>query len=416
MLRAVKIRLYPNKQQEQAINKLLGCYRFVYNQALARKINQYKKQGISENKIALSYWFHRELLKDDNFIWLKEQNTKILKQAINDMLTAYKNFFERHTGYPKFKSKHNDKQSCRFPLEAISKRNDYTTYHLSLANIKNIKFKCSKKYAEYLQKHKANIRQATLSKLPCGEFYLSILVDGDLTHKIKESNSAIGVDLGVKNFVITSNGEVFNNLHFRKSESKKIKKLQHQLSKKQKGSNNQNKARIRLAKVYKKINDRKQYYLHAVSNSLIDENQIICMEDLNVKGMIKNHRLAESILEMNFCEFRRILEYKASWYNRKIVFVDRFYPSSKTCHNCGYINKELKLNDRQWTCPQCGKVIDRDHNAALNILDEGLRIIGYSIPEFTLVNYPTMDDRSATNLKSSDRLKQEVNKEQVNLV
>ena len=136
------------------------------------------------------------------------------------------------------------------------------------------------------------------------------------------------------------------------------------------------------------------------------------MENLNVKGMMKNHKLAESILEMNFGEFRRILEYKARWYNRKIVFVDRFYPSSKKCHNCGYINKILTLNDRQWICPNCGKLINRDYNAALNILDEGLRIIGCSTPEFKLVDYSTMDDRSEMNLKSSDRVKQEVNKEQ----
>ena len=206
----------------------------------------------------------------------------------------------------------------------------------------------------------------------------------------------------------------FDNLHFKKTETKKIKRLQRQLSKKQKGSNNRKKARIKLAKLYKKINDRKQYYLHAVSNSLIDENQVICMEDLNVKGMVKNHNLAESICEMNWGEFRRMLEYKAQWNNRKIVFVDRFYPSSKTCHNCGYINKNLTLKDRQWICPQCGEVIERDYNAALNILDEGLRIIGCSTPEFTLVDYPTMDDiLSNEALKSSGRLKQEVNNEQV---
>ena len=137
---------------------------------------------------------------------------------------------------------------------------------------------------------------------------------------------------------------------------------------------------LRVAKLYKKINDRKQYYLHAVSNSLIDENQVICMEDLNVKGMLRNHKLAESICEMNFGEFRRMLEYKARWYNRKIVFVDRFYPSSKTCHNCRYINKNLTLKDRQWICPQCGNMVERDYNAALNILDEGLRIMGNIVP------------------------------------
>ena len=414
MLRAVKIRLYPNKEQATMINKLLGCYRFVYNQCLNRKIKSYEETKTTENLSTLSKFIHHELLKDDNVMWLREQNTKVLNQAVRDMLSAYKNFFERHTGYPKFKSKHDNKQSCRFVLGAISKRNDYTTYRISLANIRNVKFKCNEKYAQYLQKHNDNIRQATLKRLPCGEYYLSILVDGDLTHKIKETNAAVGIDLGVKDFVITSDGEVFNNLHFKKSETKKIKKLQRQLSKKQKGSNNRNKARIRLAKVYKRINDKKQYYLHAISNSLIDENQIICMEDLNVKGMIKNHNLAESICEMNFGEFRRMLEYKANWYNRKIVFVDRFYSSSKTCHNCGYVNKNLTLKDRQWVCPKCGEVIERDYNAALNILDEGLRIIGCSTTKFTLVDYPTVDEPIRNDLlKSSGRVKQEVNNEQV---
>lgn len=376
MLKTVKIRLYPNKTQTEQFNKLLGCYRFVYNQCLARKINSYKENKISENLSTLGHFIHHELLKDNNFIWLREQNTKVLKQAVNDMLSAYKNFFTQHKGFPKFKSKRDNKQSCRFELGAISRRNDYTTYKLSLANIKNVKFRCNKKYAEYLQKYKSNIKQATLSKLHCGEYYLSILVDGDLTHKgLRDTDNAVGIDLGIKDFVITSEGEVFDNLHFKKSQSNKIKRLQRQLSKKQKGSNNRNKARIRLAKAYKKINDKKQYYLHQVSNTLINKNQVICMEDLNVKGMLKNHKLAESIQEMNFGEFRRILEYKANWYNRKIVYVDRFYPSSKTCNHCGYINKQLKLSDRQWACPQCGEPIDRDYNAALNILDEGLRIL-----------------------------------------
>lgn len=394
-------------------NKLLGCYRVVYNQCLNRKIESYKNSGISENLTTLGYFVHRELLKDDNFIWLREQNTKVLKQAVKDMLSAYKNFFELHSGFPKFKSKHDNKQSCRFELGAISKRNVYTDYRLSLANIKNVKFRCNEKYAQYLQKHHDNIRQATLKRLPCGEYYLSILVDGDLTHKVKETNTAVGIDLGIKDFVITSDGEVFDNLHFKKTETKKIKRLQRQLSKKQKGSNNRNKARIRLARLYKKINDRKQYYLHTVSNSLIDENQVICMEDLNVKGMVKNHNLAESICEMNFGEFRRMLEYKAQWYNRKIVFVDRFYPSSKTCNHCGYINKGLTLKDREWICPNCGDVISRDYNAAMNILDDGLRIIGSSTAEFTLVENPTMDDPIGNDLlKSSGFMKQEVNKEQ----
>ena len=375
MLRAVKIRLYPNVTQATQINKLLGCYRVVYNQCLNRKIQSYEENKISENRTTLSHFIHHELLKDDNFVWLREQNTKVLKQAVNDMLSAYKNFFERHTGYPRFKKKKDNKQSCRFELGAISKRNDYTTYKLSLANIKNVKFRCSKKYAEYLQKHKENIRQATLTKLPCGEYYLSILIDGDLTHKVKESHNIIGIDLGIKDFIVTSDGEVFENLHFNKNKSNKIKRLQKQLSRKENNSNNRNKVRIKLTKLYKRITDKKQYYLHQVSNYLIDENQVICMEDLNVSGMLRNHKLAGSIQELNFGEFKRMLEYKANWYGRKLIFVDRFYPSSKTCNHCGYVNKKLKLSDRQWICPDCGEIIERDYNAALNIRDEGIRLI-----------------------------------------
>ena len=375
MLRAVKIRLYPNSTQATQINKLLGCYRVVYNQCLNRKIKSYEENKVSENRTTLGHFIHHELLKDDNFSWLREQNTKVLKQAVIDMLNAYKNFFEQHTGYPNFKSKKDNKQSCRFELGAISRRNVYTDYKLSLANIKNVKFRCNKKYAEYLQKNRDNIRQATLTKLPCGEYYLSILVDGDLTRNVKESHHTVGIDLGVKDFVVTSDGEVFDNLHFKKNESKKLIRLQKQLSRKQNGSNNRNKARVKLAKAYKKINDKKQYYLHQVSNYLIDENQIICMENLNVNGMVRNHKLADSIQEMNFGEFRRMLEYKAQWYGRKIVFVDRFYPSSKTCNECGYVNKTLKLSDRVWICPDCGKIIERDYNAALNIRDEGIRMI-----------------------------------------
>ena len=218
----------------------------------------------------------------------------------------------------------------------------------------------------------------------------------------------------MQDFVITSNGEVFENHHFKKSVSDRLKRLKRRLSRKEKGSRNRNKARIKLAKLNKRINDKKTNYLHEVSNALINENQVICMEDLNVKWMVKNHNLAESISEMNFGEFKRMLEYKAKLYGRVIVKVDRFYPSSKTCNHCGYIKKDLKLSDRTWICPYCGEVIDRDYNAACNIKDEGIRIykdkIGLGSPEFTLVDYPTMDDRLRNEgLKSSDRLNQEKN-------
>ena len=409
MLKALKIRLYPNKTQEVQINKLLGCYRFVYNQCLNKKITSYEKDKTSENLTSLGHYLHGCLTKQDEYSWLNEQNTKVLKQSIIDMLDAYKHFFEHHNGYPKYKSKHDNKQSCRFPFEAISKRNNYEDRKLSLANIRGIKFRCSDKYVNYLTMNKEGIKSATLSKLPCGQYYLSILIDGDLSRQVRQSQNTVGIDLGIKDFITTSEGDTFENKHFKKLVSDRLKKLQRRLSRKQKGSNNRNKARIKLAKLNKKINDSKLNYLHEVTNALINENQVICMEDLNVKGMVKNHNLAESISEMNFGELRRILEYKAGWYGRVIVKVDRFYPSSKTCNHCGYIKKDLKLSERQWICPVCGEIIDRDYNAARNIKDEGIRIlVGSRTPELTLAENPTMDERSVMNLKSNDSLKQEV--------
>ena len=409
MLKALKIRLYPNKTQEVQINKLLGCYRFVYNQCLNKKITSYEKYKTSENLTSLGHYFHNTLTKQPEYVWLNEQNTKVLKQSIRDMLDAYKHFFEQRNGYPKYKSKHDNKQSCRFPFEAISKRNNYEDRKLSLANIRGIKFRCSDKYIKYLTKNKEYIKSATLSKLPCNQYYLSILIDGDLLREVQQSLNTIGIDLGIKDFITTSEGETFENKHFKKSVSDRLKSLQRQLSRKQKGSNNRDKARLKLAKLYKKINDSKLNHLHSVTNTLINENQVICIEDLNVKGMVKNHNLAESISEVNFGEFRRILEYKAEWYGRVVVKVDRFYPSSKTCNHCGYIKKDLKLSERQWICPVCGEIIDRDYNAACNIMDKGIEIlVGSRTPELTLVENPPMDERSVMNLKSNDSLKQEV--------
>ena len=391
MLKAIKIRIYPNSEQVIYINKQLGCCRFVYNQCLDYRKTSYENEHKS---IGSSDSIKYIVALKDKYAWLKEVHSKVLQQSVRDMNQAYENFFKLHRGYPKFKAKHDNNQSCRFPKDAFigvhGNRIDL------IKTLKDIHFKCSRKDETYLNKNQDAVSSLTLRKDCCGNFYLSILIDKQ--NKIKQpTNKTIGIDLGIKDFVITSDGEIFDNLHFKKSETNKIKRLQRQLSKKQKGSNNRNKTRIRLAKLYKKINDKKQYYLHQVTNTLINENQVICMEDLNVKGMLKNHKLAESICEMNFGEFRRMLEYKAQWYNRKIVFVDRFYPSSKTCHHCGYVNKMLRLRDRQWICPQCGEVIERDYNAALNMLDEGMRIIGLSSPEFTLAEKPTVDDRGLTS-------------------
>lgn len=377
MLRAIKIRLYPNKTQEQTLNKVLGCYRFVYNQMLALKQNAYKADKTNLKVTDLSKWFHGTLLKDEQYVWLKEQNTKVMKQAIRQMDDAYQKFFKQHNGFPKFKSK-KDKQSALFPYEAISKRNTFETRHISLTTpLKNIKFRCSDLYFSRLQKYNRNIRSATLSKTKSGNFFLSILIEMEDTEleKFEHTNEQVGIDLGVKDFVITSDGEVFENKHFFKKEEKQIKKLQRQLSKKVKGSNNRKKAQIRIAKLFERITNKKNAYIHYVANELLSYFDTIFMEDLNVQGMLKNHHLAKAIQEVGFYKFKETLINKALVNGKQIVFVDRFYPSSKTCSVCGYKKRDLRLSDREWVCPKCGTKHNRDINAAMNILLEGQRML-----------------------------------------
>ena len=377
MLRTIKIRLYPNKEQEQTLNKVLGCYRFVYNHMLALKQKEYNENKVSLGLCELSKYFFGTLRNDGQYTWLKEQNTKVMNQSLRQMLTAYDNFFKQHKGFPKFKSK-KDKQSALFPLNAISRTNTFETKHISLTKpLKNLKFRCSDLYFKRLQKYNKNIRRATLSKTKSGNFFLSVLIEMEDAEvkKFGRTDKKVGIDLGVKDFVITSDGEVFENKHFFTKQEKKIKKLQRQLCKKQKGSNNRNKQRIRLAKAFEKMTNKKENYIHSVVNELLKYNDVVFMEDLNVSGMLRNHHLAKAINEVGFYRFKQVLVDKANNNDKKVVFVDRFYPSSKTCHHCGYVNKDLKLSDRSWTCPVCGTKHDRDINAAVNILNEGERIL-----------------------------------------
>ena len=377
MLRAVKIRLYPNKTQEQTLNRVLGCYRFVYNQMLALKQSAYKADKTNLTVTDLSKWFHGTLLKDEQYAWLKEQNTKVMNQAIRQMDGAYQNFFKQHNGFPKFKTK-KDRQSALFPYDAISKRNTFETRHISLiTSLKHIKFRCSDLYFRRLQKYNKDIRSATLSKTKSGNFFLSILIEMEDTElkKFERTNEQVGIDLGVKDFVITSDGEVFDNNHFFKKQENQVKKLQRQLSKKQKGSNNRRKVQIRIARLFEKLTNQKNAYIHSVVNELLKSYDTVFMEDLNVKGMVKNHHLAKAIHEVGFYKFKETLVNKALVNNKQVVFIDRFYPSSKTCSQCGYKKRNLKLSDRFWVCPICGTKHDRDFNAAMNILFEGQRML-----------------------------------------
>lgn len=375
MFRAIKVRLYPNKAQEQELNKVLGAYRFVYNHMLDKKKTAYETDKTNLKITDLSKYFHGSLLKDEQYAWLKEQNTKVMKQAIRQMDVAYQNFFNHHNGFPKFKSK-KDKQSSLFPRGAISRRNTFETKHITLiTSLQNLRFRCSDLYHKRLQKYKDNIRSATLSKTKSGDFFLSININIPEAEyvRFKKTNKQVGIDLGVKDFVITSDGFVFENKHFFKKEEKKVIKLHRQLSRKINGSNNRNKQRIRIAKVYERLSNKKENYIHFVVNEILKSYDTVFMEDLNVQGMFRNHSLAKAIQEVGFYRFKSILQNKALVNNKQVVLIDRFYPSSKTCSCCGYKKKDLKLSDRFWTCPECGEHHDRDINASKNILIEGQR-------------------------------------------
>ena len=431
MLKGIKIRLYLNDEQQSVIDRLLGSYRFVYNQCLSHKIETYESEKKSVNLSGLGKFFHGNLRNE--YDWLQEHNTKVLKQSIINLETAYKNFFKQGRGFPKFKSKH-DVQKVRFPQEAVAAKTfDEESSRLNLTKtISGLKFKCSDRDKNYLYKNKSGIKSVTIIKNKADQYYATILIDGDLLRNLdKPQNDIVGIDLGIKTLLTLSDGQIFENNKYIRSSERKLKKLQRQLSKKQMlstgefkfskkwnknveiktPSNNRKKAAVKLAKVHQKIKNQKLDYLHNITTKIVSENQVIVLEDLNVSGMMKNHKLAKSIQELGLYEMRRQFEYKSKWYGRELIFVSRWFPSSKTYSCCGWKNNNLKLSDREFICKECGLVIDRDENAAINIENEGKKIlIGQRLPEFTPVDYPLMDDPIGSNagmLRSNDRLKQE---------
>ena len=219
--------------------------------------------------------------------------------------------------------------------------------------------------------------------------------------RFNKTNKIVGIDLGIKDLMITSNGEKFENKQFYRKQENKLKKLNRKFAKTQLTSNNHQKIRVKIAKLNEKIKNQRLWYIHHIVNQLLNENQVIVMEDLNVSGMIQNHKLAKSIQDVSFSELKQILQYKASWEDKQVIFIDRFYPSSKLCSDCGYKNDLLQLSDREWVCPECGVVHDRDINAAVNILNEGKRIIGLSSPEFKRVGEQALV--SSVNLEQNVR-------------
>jgi len=358
-MQSYKFKLLPNKEQQKKLNAMFGCSRFVWNYFLDlnNKIYLEAKEKDLKKKHLTYYDCANKLtgLKKENE-WLKEANSQALQQTLKDLDTAYNRFFQKKSGFPKFKSKKN-KQSFRIPqfFELKSNHSCFPKFKKGIRTVVH-------------RQMEGNIKYATIIKTKTGKYFVSITTDFEVKKK-RISDNQIGIDLGIKDFAVLSNGKK----HSLKIKETNIRFLHKRVSKKMKGSNNRNKERLKLARQYEKIDNQKQDFQHKLSDKICKENKLIAIEDLNIKGMVKNHCLAKSISNQSWYSFITKLEYKAKRYGGEVVKTKRFYPSSKTCSCCGFVNQDLTFADRYWQCPRCKRKLDRDINASQNILAQVLR-------------------------------------------
>ncbi len=362
--KAYKFRIYPTEEQIELIEKNFGCTRFIYNYFLDQRIKTYKSEGKGT-----SYTKQQNQLPKlkKEFSWLKEVDSTSLQMAIRYLDRAFKNFFrDKNIGFPKFKSKKNPKKS--YTINYVNNNIEIKKNKIKLPKLKWIKSKIHR-YVE------GRIINATISKSPTNKYYVSIITELNI-EPMEKSDNEIGIDLGIKDFAIFSNGEKIKNNKYLNKSLKKLAKEQKNLSRKQRFSKNFHKQKQKVSKLHEKIKNERQDFLHKLSKRIVDENQIIILEDLSIKNMMKNKKLSRDIADVSWYRFYSYLEYKSKWHNRTLHKIDRWFPSSKTCSFCGYVMKDMPLSIRKWDCPNCGtENIDRDINASINILRQGLKEI-----------------------------------------
>jgi putative transposase len=360
VLRAYKYRIYPNSEQAQKLEQFFGATRFIYNWGLEQKIKQYQQDKTNLSCFDLINKLTK-LKKQEEFKWLHDVYSQSLQASLKNLDNAFVNFFRKNSDFPKFKTKRKSRASCQFPQHV---KINFEQYQVFIPKLKYVKFAKDRKF-------NGVIKTCTVFKSKTNKYYISILVEDGLElpnkQKVNENNT-LGIDLGIKDFLVLSNGTKIPNPKFLEKSEKKIAKRNRELSRKQKGSQNREKARLKLAKTYEKITNKRDDFLHKLSHKLVTESQIttLCVEDLNISGMMKNSRLARSISSASWSRFISMVKYKADWYGKNVIQINRFDASSKTC-SCGVKNDSLTLKDRFWTCSSCGTTHDRDVLAANNI-------------------------------------------------